>query len=116
LSQDAEGNYLADLSIQNMAVVTSGSYQRYYTVDGVRYHHIISPVTLYPENLYVSVTILSPDSALADALSTALFNMKREDGLALIDSLDGTEAMWVYPDGGVTYSSGFEQYITDNKG
>lgn len=114
--EDAGGKYLADLSVADMAVVTSGSYQRYYTVNGVRYHHIISPVTLYPQNLYVSVTILSPDSALADALSTALFDMEQKDGLALIESLDGTEAMWVGADGSITYSGGFKQYITDSKG
>ncbi|MPM56972.1 FAD:protein FMN transferase [bioreactor metagenome] len=108
--------YLLMLSVADMAVVTSGSDQRYYTVDGVRYHHIIAPDTLYPKNLYRSVTVVSPDSALADALSTALFNMDRQAGQSLLESLEGTEAMWVDSAGGITYSTGFEQYISDRKG
>lgn len=103
--------YLKTLSISGLAVVTSGSYQRYYTVDGVRYHHIIDPETLYPSDRYVSVTVLSKDSGLADGLSTALFNMSLEDGLALINGIDGAEAMWVTADGLESFSSGFYDFI-----
>jgi thiamine biosynthesis lipoprotein len=105
------GGSLLDLRVSDMAVVTSGVYQRYYTVAGVRYHHIIDPVSLYPKNEYVSVTVLSDDSGVADALSTALFNMGQTKGLALIESLPDTEAMWVYADGTKEFSSGFEHYI-----
>lgn len=105
------GGILLYLRVSDMAVVTSGVYQRYYTVAGTRYHHIIDPVSLYPKNDYVSVTVLSNDSGVADALSTALFNLGQEKGLALIESLPDTEAMWVYPDGTEKFSSGFEHYI-----
>lgn len=107
------GSALLYLGISDMAVVTSGSFQRYFTVDGVRYHHIIDPVSLYPKNTYAAVTILTKDSAVADALSTALFNLPQTDGLALIESMPETEALWVYPDGTQKYSSGFLGYVTE---
>lgn len=103
------------LGISDMAVVTSGIYQRYFTVDGVRYHHIIDPVSLYPRNDYAAVTILAMDSAFADALSTALFNMSQADGLALIESMQDTEAMWVYPDGTRKFSDGFLGFVTEDQ-
>lgn len=108
---ESSTKYLHALEITDMSLVTSGSYQRYYTVDGVRYHHIINPSILMPWNEYDSVSILCKDSGMADALSTAVFNMEQEDGLKLIESLDGVEAMWLYPDGTEKYSSGFEEFI-----
>lgn len=106
--QDPQGgeSYLHTLYVGKGAVVTSGDYQRYYTVDGVRYHHIIDPETGYPVNRYRAVTILCPDSGLADGLSTALFTMTREEGQALLETY-GAEAMWVLPDGTMMYSAGF---------
>ncbi len=103
--------YVVTLALENQSVVTSGDYQRYYTVDGVRYHHIIDPDTLYPSERFASVSVLSNDSGVADALSTALFSMDVEDGMALVTSTPNTYAMWVKPDGTVTYSSGFEKYM-----
>lgn len=86
---------------------TSASYHRGFEKDGRLYHHVISPFTHYPENVFASVSVLSEDGFLADALSTALFSMSLEDGMALIDSLDGTEAMWIDANGKITYSDGF---------
>ena len=102
--------YVSYLALTEGAVVISGSYQRYYVVDGVRYHHIIDPDTLYPENRYRSVAVIAPDSGLGDALSTALFNLSLEEGLALVASLDGVEALWVLPDGTLRRSPGFAGY------
>lgn len=110
---ESSTQYLHALEIQDMSLVTSGSYQRYYTVDGVSYHHIINPDLLMPWNEYVSVSILCGDSGLADCLSTAVFNMNLEDGKNLVESLDGVEAMWIFPDGREEYSSNFESYIAD---
>lgn len=107
----SEKKYLHTVDLEEMSLVTSGSYQRYYTVDGVRYHHIVKPDTLMPWNEYDSVSILCADSGLADALSTALFNMKQQDGQALVESLDGVEAMWLYPDGTEAYSPGFKAHM-----
>lgn len=105
--------YLHALRLEDMSLVTSGTYQRFYTVDGVRYHHIINPDTLMPWNGYQAVTILCRDSAMADALSTAVFNMPLEQGQALIESMEDTEAFWVMPDGEEISSSGFEAYLDD---
>ena len=107
----AAKSYLHVLKLADTCLVTSGTYQRYYEVDGVRYHHIIDPDSLMPENTYDSVTILCSDSAKADALSTAVFNMKPEEGMKFVESLDGVEALWVYPDGKETQSSGFAAYV-----
>lgn len=104
--------FLAYLGLVGRSLVTSGSYQRYYLVDGKRYHHIIDPDTLMPSEGFVSVSILTKSSADGDALSTALFCMSLEEGLALIESLPDTEAMWVLPDGQEKTSSGFDAYRT----
>ena len=111
-TDDEEKPYLAYLGLAGEALVTSGSYQRYYLVDGKRYHHIIDPDTLMPSEGFTSVSILTGSSADGDALSTALFCMSFEDGLALIESLPNTEAMWVFHDGQEKTSSGFDSYRT----
>ena len=99
------------VKLNGQAFVTSGSYQRYYEVDGKRYHHIIDGKTLFPKNEFSSVSILSNDSGLADALSTALFNMSYEEGKNLIFNIDGVEALWVTDTYEIFYSDGFEKII-----
>jgi len=108
---ESDKQYLMITKLENLSLVTSGDYERYYTVDGVRYHHIIDPDTLMPANYYTAVSIITKDSGLADALSATLFNMPLEEGKALIESMEGTEAMWVNKDGSLVYSSGFEKFI-----
>lgn len=107
---DENGDDVSRVDLTEASLVTSGVYERYYVVDGKKYHHIIDPDTLYPADYFVSVSILCPDSGRADAL-TKVFNMPFEDGLALIESLPDVEALWVFPDGTVKYSSGFEKHI-----
>ncbi|MBS6282034.1 MAG: FAD:protein FMN transferase [Clostridiales bacterium] len=108
-----EGGYLHTLRIAGQNLVTSGSYQRYYTVDGRDYHHIIDPDTLMPADYFVSVTVLADDSGKADALSTALFNLPYEAGKELAESLDGVEAFWVEPDGTEHCTDGFQAVMDD---
>lgn len=106
--------YIEKLSITDgQCVVSSGDYQRFYQVDGKRYCHIINPDTLYPSETFAGVSILTDDSAKADALSTALFNMTLEEGQDFINSQDGVEAMWVYHDGTVVYSEHFEDSVIE---
>jgi len=105
------GGFLLKVAFADLALVTSGSYQRYYVVDDVKYHHIIDPETLFPKDTFTSVSILTPDSGIADAVSTACFNLSLEEGMALIESIENTEAMWVEPDGTIHFSSGFEAYV-----
>lgn len=108
---ESENTNLYILNLKDYSLVTSGVYQRYYTVNGKEYHHIINPETLMPADYYLSVSIVCKDSGRADALSTAVFNMPYEEGISLIESLDETEALWVFGDGSMKYSSGFEKFI-----
>jgi thiamine biosynthesis lipoprotein len=109
--ENPNGNdYLAYLELDGQSVVTSGSYQRFYYVDGKPYHHIIDPDTLMPAQGYLSVSIVCDDSGLGDALSTALFCMTKEEGLKLIESLSGVEAMWVTETNEKFFSSGWSKY------
>ena len=102
--------YIAYLAMSDLSLVTSGSYQRYYLVSGKRYHHIIDQDTLMPADYFLSVSVLTEHSGLADALSTALFCMPLDSGMALIDSLQGTEAMWVFSDGSTHKTDGWQHY------
>lgn len=103
----SEQSNLYILKLKDYSLVTSGDYQRYYTVDGKIYHHIIDPETLMPADYFRAVSIICEDSGIADALSTTIYNMPYEQGLALIESLPKTEALWVYKDGSMQQSSGF---------
>ena len=103
-------DYLEYLNLADASVVTSGSYQRYYTVEGKQYHHIIHPDTLMPAEGFVSVSVVCKDSALGDCLSTALFCMSAEEGSALIESLQDVEAMWINQSGEKTVSSDWDTY------
>ncbi|NJP40998.1 FAD:protein FMN transferase [Oscillospiraceae bacterium HV4-5-C5C] len=109
---DVDGqSYIKAVSVSGASVVTSGVYERYYTVDGQRYHHIIDPQTLFPDNRYLSVTIIDPSSGEADSLTTALFNMSIEDGKQMLSKLDHAEALWVLNSGEVEYTDGFAAYL-----
>lgn len=86
---------LAWLEIENQAVVTSGNYEKYFTFNGKRYAHIINPKTGYPSSNLKSVTIICPDAELADALATAVFVMGENEGLELVNQLNGIECLLV---------------------
>lgn len=110
--QDARGgeDYLHTLALTRGSVVTSGDYQRFYTVDGKRYHHIIDPDTLRPADRWCSVSVVCARSGAADALSTALFLLPLEEGMALLEQYDA-HAMWLDARGEKYYSPGFRAYI-----
>ena len=108
---DGEG-YLRKVALKKGAVVTSGDYQRYYLVDGKAYHHIIDPETLFPSEKWRAVTVVCMDSGTADALSTSLFLMEREEGQKLLERFQA-EAMWIGKDGTEYFSPGFRKLIKD---
>lgn len=89
----------------NTSVVTSGSYQRYYTVNGKNYCHIIDKNTLYPANYFKSVTVISSDSALADTLSTALFCVDLDTGRKLAKKYN-VQAIWLDNNDKITKTDG----------
>lgn len=105
---DESDNLLDTIFLTDGSVVSSGDYQRYYSVDGKRYHHLIDPETLMPAAHYRAVTVVTEDSAVADYLSTELFLLPYAESRALADSLDGVEAIWVMPDGAVKITGGLE--------
>lgn len=90
-------------------VATSGDYERYVEVDGVRYHHIIDPTTGYPADSNIrSVTIISRDGLLSDALSTACFVLGVEEGMRLAKEYE-VEALFVLNSGEVVMSEGMTE-------
>ena len=106
--KSSDESIFTKINIKNTSLVTSGNYERFYTVNGVNYHHIIDPDTLMPANYFSSISIITPDSALADALSTALFCMTYEEGLSLVNSIGGIEVIWVDLQFNVKHTSGIE--------
>lgn len=102
------------LNLTDCACVTSGDYERYFTVGGIRYSHIIDKDTLMPPKYFSSVSVICKDAGLADTLSTALFCMGFEEGLALVSSLEGVEAIWIYDDASVKYTMGIESSMALN--
>ena len=95
----------AVLPLVDTAVSTSGDYERFFVEDGVRYHHILDPATGRSATDSWSVTILGPDATFTDALSTSVFVLGPEKGLALIDRLPGIDAIVIDADGRLRYSA-----------
>ena len=89
------------------AVVTSGDYEQFVELDGVRYHHILDPKTGYPARASTSVTVVAEGCITADALATALFVMGPNKGLALVNKLPGVECLITGPDYTVYKSKGW---------
>lgn len=85
-------------------VVTSGAYMRFFEIDGEKYSHIISTETYRPMCNFYSVSVICPDSALGDALSTALCCMTLDDGKDLVETLQDVEAVWITYDGEIISS------------
>ncbi len=91
----SKNNAILWIPASNQAVVTSGNYERYIDIDGVRYCHIIDPKTGWPVRNLSSVTIICPSAELADALATTVFVLGTDEGLKLINRLDGIECIIV---------------------
>jgi len=83
----------ASIELSNRAIVTSGNYEKFFTIDDKQYCHIIDPRTGYPVQNILSVTVLAPQVALADALATGIFVLGKEKGLELLNSLDNIDGV-----------------------
>lgn len=99
----------AVLPVVNQCVQTSGDYERYFEIDGQRYHHIIDPRTGRPSQGCMSATVIGPEATFGDGIATAMCVLGPEAGLAIIEQLDRVEAILVGMDGQVHLSSGLER-------
>ncbi len=97
------------LPLSDTAISTSGDYQRFFIHDGQRIHHIINPLTGRSAEASWSVTVTGPDATTTDALSTTVFVLGHEKGLALIETLNDIDAIIIDKHGRVHYSSGFQE-------
>lgn len=88
-----EKEYIAWLEIKDMSVVTSGSYEKYVVIAGETYGHIIDPKTGWPVKNIRSVTLVSPDAELSDALATSVFVLGVKDGIDLVNQLKNVECL-----------------------
>jgi thiamine biosynthesis lipoprotein len=108
----SRGAYLGIAEVVDRTVVTSGTYERYFEEDGIRYHHILDTDTGYPvRNELDSVTIITQGSTKADALSTAIFAMGLENGRTFVENLPDAEALFVTADKRVHMTSGMDDYF-----
>lgn len=111
-----KGDYVGILSLEEEAVITSGSYQRYFEKDGKKYHHILDPATGKPvDNGLLSVTVISPDGTMADGLSTALFVMGEEKGIRYYKQhKQEMDVVWLKTDGTILVTEGLTgKFSTD---
>ncbi len=103
---------LLGVNVNGLSVVTSGTYERYFEQNGVKYHHILNPDTGMPcNNGLLSVTIISGSSFTGDCLSTGCFVLGIEQGMELVDSIDGVYAIFVDKDYNIFYSEGAKALV-----
>jgi thiamine biosynthesis lipoprotein len=105
-------DYIAILNVTDTCVSTSGDYEKYFEVDGIRYHHIIDPRTGFPARGTRSVTVITPDATLADALSTAMFVMGPDQAIQLVDSLQDVDVVIIDESGTMHLSNDIASRIT----
>jgi thiamine biosynthesis lipoprotein len=105
------GDFFAQVDLTDGSLSTSGDYERYFIEDGVRYHHILDPATGRPARGLRSATVLAADAVLADALSTGIFVLGPERGLALAERLDGVEAVLVDDEGNAKATPGLQNRL-----
>lgn len=117
---NGKNDYLAKIATENMSIVTTGNYQRYFVMDNKVYGHVINLETLKPEDSFASVSVITEDSGLADFMSTTLFLLSYEEGKALIEKMGKKEkidVIWAMKNGDVISSEGLisgENYVKYN--
>ncbi|MCL1997715.1 MAG: FAD:protein FMN transferase [Turicibacter sp.] len=94
------------LNVINTAVFSSGDYQRFVMIDGVRYHHIINPRTLMPASDFRGTTIIHPHGGMADVLATAAFVLELDEAMDVVVRAGG-EGLWILPDGSFRMTDGY---------
>lgn len=111
---DERGQYLGVFSLMEGSVVSSGIYERFFESGGVRYHHILNTEDGFPvDNDLAAVTVISAESLDGDALSTTLFTLGQDEGMKLVQSLEGIDAVFVTRGGNVVLSPGAADIYND---
>jgi FAD:protein FMN transferase len=103
---------LARISVSDMAVATSGDYERFFIHEGKRYHHIFNPRDGFPTEGCQSVTIVTKDCITADGLATAVFVLGSEKGYSLCQKLEGVDCLIVDKEGKIIFSPGLKDRIS----
>lgn len=106
-----EGAVLAWIELQDEAISTAGDYERFFEKDGIRYHHILDPITLQPARSCQSVSVIAKDGVLADGLDTGIFVMGPERGMKLVEHLENVDAIIVDAAGQIHVSSGLRHRV-----
>jgi thiamine biosynthesis lipoprotein len=102
------------VGLEEKALVTSGPYERFLELDGVVYHHILDTKTGYPVLTEItSASIITSESFMADALSTAIYSLGLEKGKAMIEAMEGVEAVFMYDDNKLSVTSGLKNGTID---
>lgn len=118
--QDPDESVISDealldvVFVNDSSVVSSGDYERYYIVGDKVLHHLIDPDTLMPAEHFRAITVVTLDSGVADALSTALFMMAYSESAELAATIPGVEALWVMPDREVRVTRGLAPLLRSN--
>jgi thiamine biosynthesis lipoprotein len=97
------------MNIRDAAVATSGNYERYFS-DEAKVSHIADPRTGYPSSNLISSTVIAETTMDADAFATAVFILGEEEGLAIVEELEGVECLIITNDKEIVRSSGFSSY------
>jgi thiamine biosynthesis lipoprotein len=107
--ESAQGDMVGIVPVADMAVITSGTYERYFEEDGIRYHHILSTEDGYPVNNQILGISIITDSAIdGDALSTVIYTEGLEEGLKTVETLENVEAIFVTKGKKIYLSSGMQ--------
>lgn len=101
--------HIAWVPVLNAAVATSGSYERYALIDGIKYSHIIHPKTGYPVSGLQSVTVMSPDVELCDAIATSIFLMGKDEGMRFVNGFSDRQCFVVDDENNFYYSDNLKQ-------
>ncbi|MFH1776849.1 MAG: FAD:protein FMN transferase [Candidatus Omnitrophota bacterium] len=104
-------NLLGYLEIEDLAVMGSGDYERFFMKDGKRYHHILNPKTGCPADELAGITVVYPDPMLADAWATALFVLGPKKGMEIVAKIPRMEVMFVDTSDKIIYSSGLKKIL-----
>jgi thiamine biosynthesis lipoprotein len=102
---------LGYLEVEDLAVMGSGDYERFFIQDGKRYHHIFDPKTGYPAEGLSGTTLIHPDPVVADAWNTAIFVLGPEKGMEWVEKIAAMETVMVTTAGDIMYSSGLKDAL-----